>query len=94
MQDEKYKAKDGTIYVRINKLRARNYYGSGKTILLVPDGMRLELAWDSLKLISLYDNPEDKRNFDRRVDDYVYYRNLSKGRNTKTLKYFIKQKDL
>lgn len=94
MQNEKYKAKDGTIYVRINKLRARNYYGSGKTILLVPDGMRLENAWDSLNPISLYDNSEDKRNFDRRVDDYVYYRNLSKGRNDKAPKYFIKQKDL
>lgn len=53
-----------------------------------------ELAWDSLKPISLYDNPEDKRNFNRRVDDYVYYRNLSKGRNTKSPKYFINQKDL
>ena len=71
MQNEQYKASDGTIYVRINRMRARNYYGSGKTILLVPDGVRLENAWDSLKPISLYDNPEDKRNFDRRVDDYV-----------------------
>ena len=94
MQNEGYKAKDGTIYVRINKMRARNYYGSGKTILLVPDGMRLENAWDSLKPISLYDNPEDKRNFNRRVDDYVYYRNLSTGKNTKAPKYFINQQDL
>lgn len=94
MQNEEYKEKDGTIYVRINKLRARKYYVSGKTILIVPEGMRLENAWDSLKPISLYDNPEDKRNFDRRVDDYVYYRNLSKGRNDKASKYFIKQKDL
>lgn len=94
MQNEEYKEKDGTIYVRINKLRARKYYSSGKTILIVPEGMRLENAWDSLKPISLYDNPEDKRNFDRRIDDYVYYRNLSKGRNDKAPKYFIKQKDL
>lgn len=94
MQDEQYKASDGTMYVRINRMRARNYYSSGKTILLVPDMMRLENAWDSLKPISLYDNPEDKRNFDRRVDDYVYYRNLSKGRNDKAPKYFINQKDL
>lgn len=49
MQNEQYKASDGTVYVRINKMRARNYYGSGKTILLVPDGMR---DWRMLGIVS------------------------------------------
>lgn len=85
---------ESKVYGGIYEQKFLEDYGSGKTILLVPDGMKLELAWDSLKPISLYDNPEDKRNFNRRVDDYVYYRNLSKGRNTKSTKYFINQKDL
>lgn len=40
MQSEQY-TDNGVTYVRIRLTEARKYYGQGKTILLVPEGMRL-----------------------------------------------------
>lgn len=94
MQSEQYTTNDGTVYIRIHRLRARGYYNNGKVILLVPCGMKLELAWKDLKSIGLQDTSDYKRDFNRKVDDYITYRSQFVGRKCTFVKYFIKQEDL
>ena len=92
MQDESYKS-DGITYVRINRTKAKRYYAQGKTIYLIPNFMRLENAWVGLMAININDNPEDKQDFDKRLNSYIYY-NCYNSKGKSYPKYFIKQKDL
>lgn len=92
MQSEQY-TDNGVTYVRIRLTEARKYYGQGKTILLVPEGMRLANAWVRFAPMNIRDCENDKRTFDKRISDYKFYHNLN-GRNDKNYKYFIKQTDL
>lgn len=83
MQKEEYVVLNGKKFVRVNEAKARIKYNEGKTIYLIQDRMRLDIAWQSPCPV---DN-KGEREFDAIVNEFKYYNCDSEcGRG---VKYFI-----